>query len=166
MPKILISIFAVLSVAAIFFWIRTTRSGDQMLQNQRSTIEVYNLFSDRERRTVKVGSTTLEVEVVTSPESTAQGLSGRESIGADGMLFVFPELSIPSFWMPDMKFDIDIVWINGNTVIDISEFVPKPKPEQVALPTYSPSQPANVVLELPAGMAAQLGITPGTILNY
>lgn len=164
--KIVISSLAVLSLLTIFFWINKTQNGVPMAAQQAALSKVDTSFTDRERRTIMVGTIPLEVEVVTSPESTTQGLSGREEIGADGMLFIFPELRTPRFWMPDMKFDIDIVWLNDDTVVDISASVPKPKPEQKALPTYSPSEPVNRVLELPAGKAAELGIVPGTICNY
>lgn len=123
-------------------------------------------FSDRERRTITVGEHKLEVEVVTSAESTTQGLSGRESIGADGMLFVFPEKQVHRFWMPDMQFDLDMVWITDDTVVGVTAKVPKPTENQVVLPTYSSNVPVNRVLELPAGKAHELSIEPGTTIIY
>lgn len=123
-------------------------------------------FTDRERRVVTVGEHALEVEVVASAESTAQGLSGREAIGADGMLFVFPEKGIRHFWMPDMQFDIDIVWIDDTTVVGVTENVPKPLENQKNLPTYSSSVPVNRVLELPSGKAKELSIVSGTTVSY
>ena len=135
-------------------------------QPEKSFLEMQDHFSDRERRVITIAGVPLEVEVVASAESTAQGLSGRESIGADGMLFVFPDSQVRRFWMPDMQFDIDILWIQDKTVVDISEQVPKPLPEQKVLPTYSPTQPVNRVLELPAGKASELGIGIGASVEY
>lgn len=127
---------------------------------------VVQKFSDRERRIIKVGEHQLEVEVVSSAESTAQGLSGRESIGADGMLFVFPEKRVHRFWMPDMQFDLDMVWISDGKVVGVTAHVPKPRENQVSLPTYSSEVPVNRVLELPAGKAKELSIEPGTTVIY
>ena len=126
-------------------------------------------FTDRELRTITVGDTPIEVEVVTTPESTSQGLSGRTEIGADGMLFVFPTKQDRQFWMPEMQFDIDIVWIQDTTVVAVTSQVPKPPstatPAEL-LPRYSAGIESNVVLELPSGTAAQMGIKPGTPLIY
>lgn len=106
---------------------------------------------DREHRVIRIKNVPLEVEVVTQQESITLGLSGRAELGADGMLFVFPQRYIPRFWMKEMQFDLDLVWIDGATIVDITEQVPKPQPNQTTLPTYSPQQPVSMVLELPAG---------------
>jgi len=141
----------------------TTFVGYKIIRQNRVPMqEIQTTFTDREKRVMHFDQTSIEVEVVTKPESITLGLSGREEIGADGMLFVLPERRIPSFWMPDMKFDIDIVWIDTDTVLALSEFVPKPKLGQTTLSTYSPPGPVDLVLELPAGMAATLGIKAGT----
>src|SRR3990167_703443 len=72
-------------------------------------------------KTVSVNSEEIKAEVVSSPSDRAQGLSGRPCIEADqGMLFVFEKPGKYPFWMKDMKFPIDIVWINADKkVIDL-----------------------------------------------
>lgn len=106
---------------------------------------------------------TLVVEVVNTPASTTQGLSDRTEIGADGMLFVFPSRAERTFWMPRMLFDIDIVWIAAGEVVGITAQVPRPEPGQREheLPRYRSPSPVDMVLELPAGAAAQRGMQPG-----
>jgi len=118
---------------------------------------------DRSRISMSLRGQMLNVEVVNSSASITQGLSGRSQIGADGMLFVLPQSRIPNFWMKDMQFDLDFVWLLENQVIDITEKVPSPAPNTPDnyLPLYQPNQAVNLVLELPAGTVDALGIKIG-----
>lgn len=102
-------------------------------------------------------------EVVNTPASARQGLSGRQELGADGMLFVGGLTGDRPIWMKDMRFDLDLVWLAGELVVDIEAHVPAPTPGTAdsELPTYTNDVPANLVLELPAGDAARLGLKPG-----
>lgn len=102
----------------------------------------------------------LTVEVVSSPQSLTQGLSGRSEIGADGMLFVFPNQQPRVFWMKDMQFPIDIIWIDSKEVVGIESNVLPPNPEtpDEELARYGSKYPVRYVLELPAGKAEELGI--------
>lgn len=67
---------------------------------------------------VKIAGKTLKIELANTTEKQIRGLSGRESIGEEeGMLFVFSEKGKNYFWMKDMKFPIDIIWIDENLKI-------------------------------------------------
>ena len=56
--------------------------------------------------------------VADTPEARQQGLSGRAGLGeSEGMLFVFPKDGEYAFWMKDMRFSIDILWLSGNGTI-------------------------------------------------
>lgn len=127
-------------------------------------IRQITLSADRQ----EINDQELEVEVVTKSDSILQGLSGREEIGSDGMLFVFPEEGRPSFWMKEMKFDLDLIWINDGKVVEITADVPHPDPETPlsALPTYSPQQPVDMVLEMAAGEAGKRKILVGSTLQF
>ncbi len=124
---------------------------------------------DRHRTWVRVGQNWLWVELVNQPDSITQGLSGRTSIGSDGMLFVFnTHAYTPTFWMKDMLFGLDLVWINENKIVDISANVVPPAPgtPDQLLRTYRPNQPADLVLEVPAGTAATAGWYPGSPFEW
>lgn len=97
----------------------------------------------------------LSVEVAKSTAEINEGLSGRTEIGSDGMLFVIDPPAKPGFWMKNMLFSIDIVWINGDRVIGINSNVDVPESAVTVsdLPIYYPDQPVNFVLEIPAGSA-------------
>ena len=85
------------------------------------------------------------------------------------MLFIFESEVRLVFWMKDMHFPLDMVWIDGQcTVIDITRNAPPPEPGQTLsdLPRYSPSKPARHVLEINAGEADAIGIKPGDMVQY
>ncbi|MGD9129379.1 MAG: DUF192 domain-containing protein [Candidatus Woesebacteria bacterium] len=117
-------------------------------------------LEDHQLIKIKIAEHILTVEVVNTAESINQGLSGRDKIGSDGMLFVFPEKEIVKFWMKEMRFDLDLVWMDDDKIVDITANVPAPtKDMQLSdLSIYNPKVPVNIVLELEAGKAASLGL--------
>jgi uncharacterized membrane protein (UPF0127 family) len=112
---------------------------------------------------VKVGSERLQLERVSTPEAREKGLSGRNSLPKDqGMLFVFAAPSQYCLWMKDMKFNIDIIWLDpAKKVIKIEENVaPSTYPN-----TFCPDKDAQYVIEVNAGVAKTTGIKLGAQLN-
>ena len=112
-----------------------------------------------------VDGVSFDVELALDNEQASRGLSYRDSLtpGA-GMLFVYPEERMRTFWMFEMRFPLDMVWIDGNCrVADISENVPIPEPGMTTsdLPFYSPSVPVRHVFEINAGESRQYGIDIG-----
>jgi uncharacterized membrane protein (UPF0127 family) len=116
---------------------------------------------------VKIGSVNIPAEVARTSAEVQKGLSGRLSLDQDkGMLFMFAKADIYSFWMPDMHFPLDIIWISSaKKVVGISadvsnEFDPaNPK-------FYRPPSPAQYVLEVNAGFAAKNGIKIGNSVTF
>ena len=101
----------------------------------------------------------IDVTVATSEADRERGLGGRDGLGAnEGMLFVFPEDSYEKFWMKDMRFSIDMLWLSATgTVVYIAPNVsPDTYPQ-----TFAPTSPARFVLELPAQFAKEHGIKVG-----
>ena len=124
--------------------------------NNISTSENYN-------QTIFVAKQELEVEVVNTDNARATGLSGRSNLSdGNGMLFDFTNTNIskPSFWMKDMKFDIDIIWIYNNSIVGIEPYVPTAY-GSTSLPTYSPTTDITHVLEVPAGWVDKYKIKVG-----
>jgi len=80
----------------------------------------------------------------------------------EGMLFVYEEPLQPSFWMKGMNFPIDIVWLWGGQVVGIEHRVPADD----GVRHYQPKSVVDAVLELAAGAAANLGLRPGSSINY
>ncbi|MCH8987641.1 MAG: DUF192 domain-containing protein [Chloroflexi bacterium] len=117
-----------------------------------------------------MNETDIAVELAESPEERIKGLSGRASLDAGtGMLFVFEKAERLRFWMREMEFPLDIVWISaGCRVVDVSENVPVPEPGTTLndLPRYSPDAPAKYVLEINGGEAAALGLAVGDRVEF
>ncbi|MDP6549211.1 MAG: DUF192 domain-containing protein [Dehalococcoidia bacterium] len=118
-----------------------------------------------ERPGVRVGPAAFEVETAITSADRTRGLSGHPPLtpGA-GMLFIFERESKYTFWMIDMLFALDMVWIGAEcTVVDITFNAPPPAPGQTPdqLPRFSPGAPARYVLEINAGEADSAGIRPG-----
>jgi uncharacterized membrane protein (UPF0127 family) len=111
-------------------------------------------------------SKTIRVEVAETDEERRQGLSFRESLGwNEGMLFTYPVVGRQTMWMYGMKFPIDVVFINGNVVVDYEERVPPPQKTFGRISEVSTANDIDMVLELPAGKAADLQIGIGTRIS-
>lgn len=99
---------------------------------------------------IKINDTAFNVELADNDEERARGLSGRAALANDkGMLFIFDQ-SLPwGFWMKDMNFPIDIVWIGDDfKIVHIENSVlPETFPE-----SFAPVLPARFVLEINAGL--------------
>ena len=109
--------------------------------------------------TLSIGSTSLEVELATSPAQQEEGLSGRLSLApGHGMFFVFDHADKWGIWMKDMRFPIDILWANENGIIVTIEHDVSP----ATYPhSFYPSAEASYVLEVPAGYTQAQGIAIG-----
>lgn len=109
---------------------------------------------------LRIGDKQISVEIADTSEERAQGLSGRERLAlGTGMLFVFDEPGIYGFWMKDMNFPIDIVWIDEKgRVVGVERDA---RPETFPQAFYPPSE-VLYVLELNSGVAAELGIDIGS----
>ncbi|MBI2012192.1 DUF192 domain-containing protein [Candidatus Daviesbacteria bacterium] len=111
--------------------------------------------------TVKINEVSIQAEVADSPEKRRQGLGGRKSLDqGSGMLFIMDEKKRHTFWMKNLKFSIDLIWIDEDKVVDIISDVPPPKEGEIDanLPTFSPSLPADKVLEVNGGFAKKYNI--------
>lgn len=105
----------------------------------------------------------LLVENAQTPKQWEKGLGGRDGLsGIDGMLFSFPHYHVPVFWMKDMRFPIDIIWLSDGVIVDITRSAPVATGDK--LPTYSPRTPINMVLEVNAGWTEANSINIGDTL--
>jgi uncharacterized membrane protein (UPF0127 family) len=108
----------------------------------------------------------LLIEVVKDGDSIKQGLSGRTRLATksnqsiDGMLFIFPQAKAQYFWMKDMKFDIDICWLDRQILLACSRQALQAGPSQDVsqLPIYQSPQAVNLVLETLPGFLEESAI--------
>jgi len=139
-----------------------------VFKNYQSEIALNNHESG-ERKKITLGEKEINVEIADNEAKRKKGLSGRNSIEEDsGMLFIFEEKDImPSFWMKDMKFPLDIIWINDEKIAQIKSKVPVPKEgtADANLPLYTPDKPIDYVLEVNAGFCEKNNIKVGDSVN-
>lgn len=161
----LILLFLVLA-GVIFFAAWSSKPGNlnKYLTNQIPSVSNPSP-SPTNTKTAKVGNSEINVEIVKTSEEREQGLSGRDKIEDNsGMLFVFDRQNIrPAFWMKNVKFPLDIVWIKSGKVAQINKNlmpIPQGTPDsQIKL--YLPNQSVDYVLELPGGKIDRAGIKVG-----
>lgn len=118
-------------------------------------------------RTLLAGNTYLGVEVARSEQQQEQGLSDRALLSDNrGMLFDFSGVleRQPGFWMKDMHFSLDFLWVYQNKVIGITPNVPPPLPNtpDSNLKQYFPPSDVDTVIEVNTGWAAAHHVTTGT----
>ncbi len=139
MAVIIVLVFGALSIS-IWRW-----------QNVRSS-------TSNTPHSVTVAGETITVEIADTPAERRLGLSGRPILPADhGLLFIFDEPGYHSFWMKDMNFPIDILWLNDNfEIVDAwRNAAPASYPESRA-----PRSKAKYVLETNPGEVATSTFQP------
>lgn len=113
--------------------------------------------------TIHVNGRLVRVTVADTPPLRERGLGGRSGLAEDeGMLFVFSEDGRHTFWMKDMRFAIDILWVSREgSIVDIQERV---SPETYPA-TFAPKAEATYVVELPAGYVEEHDVRIGDIVR-
>jgi uncharacterized membrane protein (UPF0127 family) len=105
------------------------------------------------------------VELAETQEKQALGLMFREHMEDDhGMLFIFPNEAMRSFWMKNCRIPLDIFYFNAE--LELVSVAENAQPCRTArCPGYPSEGPAQFVLELNAGKAAELGVRKGDKLT-
>jgi uncharacterized protein len=107
----------------------------------------------------------LKAEIADDQNERQQGLSGRDKLADDGaMLFKFEQASDGiCFWMKDMKFPIDMIWLDTNKkVVTVrSNVAPETYPN-----SFCPDSPAKYVIEIPAGKSEEYGLKAGAEVRF
>lgn len=112
---------------------------------------------------IEINDVEFYVEVVVNELNRARGLGGRDGLCEKcGMVFVFDEVGRHGFWMKNMRFDIDILWIRDGEIVHIEKSVSHEMPEVI----YNPDVESDMVLELDAGVVDEFGIEVGDKLTF
>jgi hypothetical protein len=105
----------------------------------------------------------VEVEVAATHEARTRGLMWRKELPAGkGMLFLFPQQEVQSFWMRNTLIPLDMIFITSDLRIAgiVSRAVPR------TLQSRSVGVPSQYVLEVPGGWAEQVGVKSGSPVEF
>ena len=107
----------------------------------------------------------VETEVVDLIESRQRGLMFRESLGENqGMLFIFEDEDWHNFWMKNMNFSLDIIWIDTKQeIVDIKENV---QPCRETCDSIAPAKKSKYALEVNSGFVKKNDIKIGDRVKF
>jgi uncharacterized membrane protein (UPF0127 family) len=144
-------------------------------ENNRNFLNGINIPKDRYLQArVIVNSFELTTDLAITNDQKAEGLAVKDHLKEnEGMLFVSERPSRQSFWMKDMKFPIDIIWLNSNgTVVHIEHTlqpcisVVNPAASIRNCPIYTPDSDSQYVLETIAGFSQKHNVKIGTNIDF
>ena len=116
---------------------------------------------------VTVNGMVLVADISASNEQRTKGLSVKDALAEnEAMLFVFGNEGEHTFWMKNMKFPIDIIWINRDKTIVHIEPNLQPCNSELLCPTYKPDEDSLYVLETVGGFAERHDIAQGTRVEF
>jgi uncharacterized membrane protein (UPF0127 family) len=142
-----------------------------IVMGQQQDGSVLELEDDSEdllnRVNITVSNFNLTADLALSSEEQAKGLSIKENLQEnEGMIFPYNAPKILSFWMKDMKFPIDIIWLDADKRVVHIEKNLQPCSPFLPCPSYSPDVMSQYVLETVAGFSDRNGITIGTQVEF
>ncbi|MBP9762667.1 DUF192 domain-containing protein [Patescibacteria group bacterium] len=115
-----------------------------------------------EIQSVTIAGKPYRLEVVRTDAAREQGLSNRPALlPGTGMRFVFETPDRYTFWMKNMRFPIDIIFVQDGTIVNIANNLPYPKTSTETPASVRPPQAFTEAIELPAGDADKLGLKIG-----
>lgn len=118
---------------------------------------------------VKIAGQNIRVDLALTPMERSRGLSGRQSLNDDaGMLFVFDYLGYYPFWMKEMNFSIDIIWLvpfERGKYAKVVYIKKDARPEEYPA-TYCSDRTSQYVLEVLAGFADKNNLQIGDRVEF
>lgn len=116
---------------------------------------------------VSVNGQVLIADIAATDEQIVKGLSVKNTLAEnEAMLFVFDNEAQYTFWMKNMKFPIDIIWIDADKTVVHIEHNLQPCSSDLLCPTYKPVDDSLYVLETVAGFAEKHDIAKGTAVHF
>lgn len=157
-------LFLVIAILVIF-----GRAYTSLSFFSESSGSAFSLGSTGKFLQLRVKTLDINAQVANSQNLRKKGLSNKESLSLNsGMLFVFDKAGDWGIWMKDMKFAIDIIWINAEKqIIAIAKNVPpQPKTKDKDLIIYKPGKNAKYILEINAGLSVRHGLVEGDVVTF
>lgn len=167
-----IAIGAIITVAVLYFnpaAITTSILGQTEDEQQELTISQQLRSGSYGYRQVNVtmNGLVLVADIAATDEQRTKGLSVKDRLGEnEAMLFVFDNEAEHSFWMKNMKFPIDIIWLDSDKTIVHIEHNLQPCSFELLCPTYKPNVESLYVIETVGGFAEKHDIVKGTMVEF
>jgi uncharacterized membrane protein (UPF0127 family) len=121
-------------------------SGGTFIYFQSSSKQSQALWEGYETRQMSIEDKKYTLVVADTPERWQQGLMHvRKPVPYDGMIFIFPEAKMQSFWNKNTFEDLTIYWMLGEKVVGKSEL---PSIERAGEYIVNSPEPADVVIEI------------------
>jgi len=138
--------------------------GIYLTQNYQKAGGTFSFF--KKTATVTIDNHSFNVFIAASEQERIDGLSKTKSLALNqGMIFLFDKSDYYSFWMKNMKFPIDIIFINNDQVVTIQSNAQIVKAQEN--PTiYASTAPANKVLEIQVGLSKKYNFKNGDKVTY
>ncbi len=112
--------------------------------------------------TATIDKRIFKLYIAKSSKEKEIGLSKYNNLPQDyGMLFPFERSDYYSFWMKDMKFPIDIIFIRKNRIVTIYSNISPPKTKNESLIIFKPKTAADTVLEINAELSKKYNFKNG-----
>ncbi len=120
------------------------------------------------KKKIKVGKTTLAVEIADTEPRRSQGLMFRKKLEpGHGMLFIFPDESPRGFWMKNTLIPLSIGYFDKTKkLIRILDMDPQPGVSDFDLRIYNSDLGAQYALEVPQGWFSEKKIKIGDGLEF
>lgn len=116
------------------------------------------------QKTLLLGNKEFQIILADTNELRTKGLSGSNPLGEDqAMLFLFDSPSKYGFWMKEMRYPIDIIWVNtkGKIIYIVKDAKPESFPE-----VFKPRDEAIVVIEIKGGLSKKVGLLEGDYIRF
>lgn len=124
-------------------------------------------FKTSKQSSITINNHVFNLEIAKTDKDTQIGLSKYKSLPEDkGMLFEFKKADFYPFWMKDMKFAIDIIYIKNNRIVTIYNNVKPPKSTNEIPVVLHSTEPADKVLEINAGLSNKYKFKKGDEIKY
>ncbi len=143
-----------------WYWLKDKQSYNAVWDEAKA---LFNKYGQRCKncKQVSFGDSSVQARIADSVEKQEKGLSGTIALQeSEGMLFIFPIAQTYGFWMKEMNYPIDIIWMNEQKhVVDIQQCLDPTSYPKV----FVPSSPAQYVLEVQCGWTERNNIQKGDI---
>jgi uncharacterized protein len=167
---VVIAIGVSATVAVLYFYpgIITTLGQPEDKQQELTISQELRSGSDGYQHVnVTLNGLVLVADIAATDEQRTKGLSVKDRLDEnEAMLFVFDYEAQHTFWMKNMKFPIDIMWIDSDKTVVYIEHNVEPCSSEIFCPVFRPDHDSLYVLETIGGFAERHDIVKGTMVEF